>query len=196
MRRRGLCSAPVFSVIKQWDERSQSSPDLDVLVPFFNHMYEVWRCGEGGCGGSLGEAGMHCLFQFELVCVCMACDAAFLLALDRASWFLCFIMGCIIDIGHSWSVMNPCLPGVYIYTSHVSGHSGLSMEAEEREGIDEGSSAGECIHGMLCCICANLGYQAVHWGATDSWAMFPPMHTWMNIVRVHNLVCTVAGLQG
>ncbi|GAX81466.1 hypothetical protein CEUSTIGMA_g8895.t1 [Chlamydomonas eustigma] len=35
----GACPAPVFSLIKQWNWDTESSPQNDVLIPFFNHQY-------------------------------------------------------------------------------------------------------------------------------------------------------------
>jgi len=35
-----LCTAPIMSIIKQWDPSRKSSIYTDILVPFFNHFYE------------------------------------------------------------------------------------------------------------------------------------------------------------
>lgn len=43
------CAAPVLSVIKYWDYSAQSSFYTDILVPFFNHRYEVGGCVLSGC---------------------------------------------------------------------------------------------------------------------------------------------------
>lgn len=34
------CILPVFSLIKSWDYQRRTSNETDVLLPFFNHIYE------------------------------------------------------------------------------------------------------------------------------------------------------------
>lgn len=35
-----LCSVPVFSLIKKWDWERSAGVQADILLPFFNHVYQ------------------------------------------------------------------------------------------------------------------------------------------------------------